>query len=232
MATTISPNMSLPIPGVGTEAGPDYAFDINSALALLDQHDHSAGSGVQITPAGLNINADLTFANNMASNLKAASFTTQSSITSVNTLYVKPGSEPTPINDLWYVDGAGNDIQITSNGLVNATLASIPGESYAAGTFFWKQGAGSTVPANFDIGSIVLRPNIAATTYGVTLAPPGAIASAYTLTLPADPAGAGGSNFLVMDTSGNITGGALVDNSTIQYASHVLSVKEIGRAHV
>ena len=32
MAVTNSVNMGLPIPGVGTEAGPNYALDINSRV--------------------------------------------------------------------------------------------------------------------------------------------------------------------------------------------------------
>ncbi len=221
--------MSLPIPGVGTEFGPDYALDVNSCLTLLDPHDHSPGSGVQITPAGLNINATLSFQSNQATNLLSASFVAQGSASAVlQSLSVAPGTESPALQDLWYTDSAGNAVQITSNGLVNATLASIPGESYSGGTFFWKQGAGSTVPANFDIGSIVIRPNVAATTFGVSLIPQPTIASAYTLTLPADPSTAGGSNFLLLDISGNISGGALVDNSSIEFASHALRVKAGG----
>lgn len=221
--------MSLPVPGVGTESGPDYAYDVNNALTLIDQHDHSAGSGVKVTPAGLNINATLNFNNNVASNVFALTFASQASAYNIgSSLSVSPNPTLTNVQELWYNDGVNSAFQITSNGQVNATIASLPGQSYSAGTFFWKQGAGSTTPANFDIGSIVLRPNVAATSYGVTLTPPAGIASAWTMTLPADPSTAGGSNFLVMDTSGNVTGGALVDNSSIQYTSHQLSVKAGG----
>ncbi len=229
MAITLSPNMSLPIPGVGTEAGPDYATDVSNSLTLVDQHDHSPGSGIQITPAGLNINNTLTFNNNQATALKSASFIAQSAATTVlQALSVAPGTETPALQDLWYTDSAGTAIQLTSNGLVNAIIGSLPGESYSAGTFFWKQGTGSTVPANFDIGSIVLRPNVAATTLGISIVPPGGIASAWTLTLPADPAASGGTDFLLMNASGIVTTGALVDNSSIQYTSHQLSVKAGG----
>ncbi len=228
MSILISSSMSLPIPGVGTEAGPNFAIDVNSCFTLIDQHDHSPGQGVQITPAGLNINATLTFNSQQATALLSASFTAQNSPSSVlQSIYVAPGTEsPAAIQDLWYTDSAGNNVQLTSNGLVNAIVASLPGESYSGGTFFWKQGTGSTTPANFDIGSIILRPNVAGTTLGTTLIPNAA--STFSMTLPADPASAGGSNFLLMDTSGTITGGALVDNSSIEFASHVLRVKAGG----
>lgn len=230
MSILISPNMSLPVPVVGTEQGPDYALDVNSCLTLIDGHDHSPGSGVQVTPAGLNINTTLTFNSQQATNVLSVSFTAQGTASAVlQSLSVAPGTEsPDPIQDLWYTDGAGTAIQITAGGLVNSTVGSLPGESYSAGTFFWKQGTGSTIPANFDIGSIVLRPNVAATSFGTTLQPPSAIASAYTLTLPPDPSTASGSKFLILSTAGVITGGALVDNSSIQFTSDVLSVKAGG----
>ncbi len=206
MAFTNSTNMSLPIPAVGTEPGPNYAFDVNAALTLIDQHDHSSGRGVPITPDGLNINADLDFQNNSAINMKAISFESQVSDSDVQTIYIAPGSETVPINDLWYNDSNGTPIQLTSNGLVNATIGSLPGQSYVAGTFIWKQGAGSTTPADFDIGSITIRPNVAATTNGVTLSPAAGIASAYTILLPNDPGLLPGTSFLTMTTSGVMEG--------------------------
>ena len=55
----LSPNMNLPVPVVGQDPGPDWANNINASLGILDQHDHSNGEGVPVTPAGLNINTDL-----------------------------------------------------------------------------------------------------------------------------------------------------------------------------
>lgn len=209
MAFTLSPNMNLPIAGVGTEAGPNYGFDVNASFTLLDQHDHSPGRGIQITPAGLNINAALSMQGNNLIATNSIIFQAQSASDSdLLSLYVAPGDEsPTPISDLWFTDGVGNQIQITSNGEVNATIASIPGESFAFGTFFWKQGAGSTTPANFDIGSITIRPNVAATTFGVMLAPPSGISSQYTINLPLLPASPA---FLTIDNVGVISASPLL----------------------
>jgi len=233
MSTLISPNMSLPVPGVGTENGPDYAYDINNCFTLLDQHDHSAGKGVQVTPAGLNINATLNFQNNQASNLSALTFILQGSASSTSSsLSVAPGSETPALNDLWYCDGTNPPFKITSGGAVYAPTATISGINFSGSSFAFTQDqaivSAPTTPANLKAGSIVIQPNTAATSYGTTIAPYSGIASAWTLTLPADPTSAGGSNFLLMDTSGNISGGALVDNSSIQYTSHQLSVKPGG----
>lgn len=220
MSFSNSPNMSLPIPNVGTEAGPQYATDINNSLTLVDQHDHSSGKGVQITPAGLNINAVLTFANNPITNLQYLNFTTQSNAAGAQSLYVKFGTETPSVADLWYNDGTNTPFQITSGGSVYAPSASIPGESYSAGTFIWKQGTGSTTPANFDIGSVIIRPNTAGTTNGITLSPGAALASSLTFYLPTSIPSV--QSFLNMDTSGNIAASWTVDNSTIAISGNQL----------
>ncbi len=198
--------MNLPIPGVGTEAGPNYAQDVNASLTLIDQHDHSLGSGVQITPAGLNINAALTLNNNNLTAVASVVFVNQSAIATSQAIYVKPG---TLTNDLWYNNSAGVPVQLTSGNAVNATIANLPGESFDGTTFIWKQGDGSTTPANFDIGSITIRPNVAATTYGVVIQPPSAISSEYDFILPILPAA---KSFMSIDQNGTVLAGPLFAN--------------------
>lgn len=193
--------MSLPVPVVGQETGPQYAVDVNTCFTILDSHTHANGSGVQITPAAININAALTFANNPATNLSSAGFATQSAdVSTAGYMYVKLGAEGTPRPDLFYYDGV-TAVQITAGGNVNATAANIPGESYAGGTFTWRQGTGSTVPANFDIGSAVLRPNTAGTTNGITL-DASSVAAAYNWTFPAGLPGS--QSFLTINSSGAV----------------------------
>lgn len=196
----LTPNIGLQEPIIGVTSGTNYATYINNSLTLLDQHDHSPGKGVQITPSGMNINSNLTFQGFAATSLASASFSIQSaSATLGQTLYVKLGSESVPLADLWYFDG-NNQIQLTSNGLTNTGLATLPGESYSAGTFVWKQGTGSTTPADFDIGSLTIRPTIAATTVGVTLTSPST--ADYTLTFPTTLPSA--QSLVTIDASGNI----------------------------
>lgn len=208
MSYTLSPNMSLTIPGVGTQPGPDYAENVNASLTLIDQHDHTPGRGIQITPDGLNINSSLDMQDNSLVSLASLIFETQTDISTDQTLFVKSSGS---INDLYFNDGNGTEIQITKDGLVNATVGSLPGQSYAAGTFIWKQGDGSTTPADFDIGSITLRPNTAGTTNGVTLSPPAAISSAYTLLMPADPGALSGPYFLTLDSDGTMAAYTPID---------------------
>lgn len=207
--TTLTPNMNLIVPTVGTngDPGPDYANNQNQDLSILDSHNHGPGSGVPVTPTGLNINANLSFNNNNATNIYGVQFSSHATSTLLTFLYTAPQSGG-GINDLFYNDGAGNVIPLTKAGEVNATIASLPGESFSGGTFTWKQGAGSTTPANFDIGSITIRPNTAGTTNGVVLGPPSGISSLYNLQLPPLPVSA--TSFLTIDTSGNMAPGPAV----------------------
>jgi hypothetical protein len=222
--TTISPNMSLVLPTPGVDPGPDYANNQNQDLLIIDSHNHGPGSGVQITPTGLNINTNLSFQNNSPTNVYSIVFSNPSTNSNLTNLYTAPQSGG-GITDLFYNDGAGNVIALTKAGLVNATIASLPGESYAGGTFTWKQGAGSTTPANFDIGSITIRPNTAGTTNGVVLGPPSGISSQYGVQLPIIPSS---TSIMQLDTSGNMIATLVVDNSTLEISSQTLQIKPKG----
>lgn len=118
--TTTTPNMNLVLPDVSVTAGPQWATLLNAAYSLIDSHDHSSGKGVQITPAGLNISSDLTFGNNNATNFRTTRFTNNGSFTIGS-------SDRTALyalnNELYYVDGAGNNVQLTLNGAVDVSGA-------------------------------------------------------------------------------------------------------------
>ncbi len=216
----ITPNMSLPTPTPGVDPGPDYGNNNNQCFNIIDGHNHTPGSGVQITPLGLDINIDLPIGGNDLTQVGGIDFISPGTSSETLRLYTAP-STGGGIDDLFFNDAAGNVIQLTKAGIVNATAASIPGQSYAGGTFTWKQGAGSTTPANFDIGSIIIRPNVAATTYGVELTPPSGISSQYDLVLPAIPST---TSILQLDNSGNITSTLIQDNSTIVISGNTLEV--------
>lgn len=218
--------MNLIDPGVGSDPGPNYAIQLNQSLSLIDQHDHSFGKGVQITPSGININSTLPLNNNVLSGVQAVVLQAQgSAITSLQSLSAAPGSGGS-VTDLFFTDGSGNTIQITKSGIVNSTAATIPGESYSAGTFTWTQTQSSlpTTPANFDIGSITLRPNTAATTQGITLTPPstGSYSINFPTTVPASQ------KIVTLDNSGNLEANYDVDNSTLTISSNTIKVANNG----
>lgn len=226
MAITISPNMNLPVPVVGVEPGPDWATQINNCMALIDSHTHTTGSGVQINPSGLDINADLSFSGNNATLLRTARFqnqnTTLSGVADLSCIY-SSGVD----GDLYYNDGSGSQIRITQSGAVAGTPGSIANlvspasATYVSAnqTFVWQSAANTA--ANLDCGSIILR-NITVSSYGLTLAPPTSLALNYTLTLPAIPAVS--NNFLTIDTSGNIASNIKLDNSTLVNSSNTIAV--------
>lgn len=114
MATTT--NIQLVLGVVSETLGPEWAEIINAAFEKLDLHDHSSGKGVKVTPAGMDINAELDFDDNNAANLKAAGLKAQSSVLTSNT-----GSLQRVGANLYWVSGAGSSVQLTSGSSLNTS---------------------------------------------------------------------------------------------------------------
>ena len=182
--TILTPLMNLPNPVPRVDPGPDYANNISACFTILDGHNHSAGSGNQINPSGILINADLPFnSSNNATLLRSVRFTPQlSPISGAQDLGCLYESGV----DLYYNDGNGNQVRITSGGTVNATSSGISSgtatASFSGGVLVVDQN--TNTPGNIQCGSILLGNNTASPNF-VTIAPPNALAAGYTLTLPA-----------------------------------------------
>lgn len=181
----LSPNMSLPVPVVGVDPGPDYATNLNNSLSIIDAHTHTNGSGVPITPDAININQDLFFNGFGAVTLKYTAFSSQASpIAGSNFTSVVGGN-------LYFNDGSGNQIPITSGGGVAGSPGSIgsltapASATYSAGskTFTWL--ADSSKSAAMDHGASIIRETNVASAKGVTIASASSLAADYQLTLPA-----------------------------------------------
>jgi len=202
--------MNLTVPVVGSEPGPDWANDLNASLTVVDSHNHAPGSGVQINPAGININSDLTFnASNNAIALRSVRFAIQSANLSgpadLGCLY-EVGV------DLYYNDGAGNQIRITQGGSVagsSGTITGLPSGTASAafvsasGTFIFQQA--TSTAANLDVGTVIIRyPGSYPTPAGnyIALEAPTSLASGYALTLPALPSQ---TNVMTLGTGGIIS---------------------------
>lgn len=204
--------MILPVPTAGSESGPQYALDINACMSIIDQHSHAPGYGVQITPSGLNINSDLLFNGNNATLVRSIRFQPQSSAlvgaSDLGAIY-RNGV------DLYYIDGVGNNIQITQSGGVAGTPGSISNLVSPASaayvsinkTFVFQSDVNT--PANLDAASVILR-NLTANSFALTLSPPNAMAANYSLVLPSIPAAP---SFLGIDVSGNISAGQPLTNA-------------------
>lgn len=222
----VSPNMNLPVPVVSSEPGPQYATDVNNCMAIVDIHDHSLGNGVQITPSGISISSDLPFNNNNATLLRTSRYKSQSAalglVTDIGCLYVVTA-------DLYYNDTAGNQIRLTQGGSIVGSAGSITGlpsgtasASYSAGTFTWQSATNTS--AVMDFGSAILRNNTASSK-GLTLSPPSAMAADFGLVLPNVPLS---TKIMSLDSSGNMAAVYGVDNSTIEISSNNLQVKDLG----
>lgn len=203
----ISPNMSLPIPVVGVDPGPQWGDDVNSCLTLLDSHNHSPGYGVPITPGGMNINSDLTFQNNNLTNAKTLGMYAQvSDPSTLGCLYYKGV-------DLYFNDGSSNHIRITQSGSVSGASGTITGlpfgtasASYVSGSSTFVFQSATNTAANMDIRSLLLR-NATVSSFSVTLNPPAAMGSDTALTLPTIPAQ---TNVMTL-TSGGLMGSITYD---------------------
>jgi len=210
---TISPNMGLPVPNVGVDVGPDWANNLNACLSVVDGHSHVSGSGVQITPAAININADLPFNNT-------------NNLVTVRSLRLFPNTLPIAASspdlgciyeagvDLYYNDGNGNQIRITQGGSVagaSGTITGLPSGtasasfSAATGTFIW--GQATSTAANMDAATLILRyPGSYPTPAGkyISIQAPSSLATGFSFTLPNNTPSVNQSA-LVSDTSGNIS---------------------------
>ena len=221
MSYTLSPNMNLPVPGVGSEAGPQYATDVNNSLTLIDQHNHSPGSGVQITPAGINISSNLPFNSNFATGVAGLTLSAQSSTPSVNTLY-ESGV------DLYWVDGNGNNIRLTQLGTVAAAPGNITGlaapATYISSSATFQFQSTTTAAANLDAGSINLRNLSPNSTYALTLSAPAGLSNNYTLQLPTIPSQ---TSFMQLSNAGIMTATVAPDNNTLEVPAQGITATQI-----
>ncbi len=205
---TVSPNMGLVVPTPGEDPGPDYATNNSNSLNIIDGHTHSNGSGVQITPSGININADLPINSN---NLTLINTTRYNNL-SASLAGTSPNIACTyfAANDFFVNDGAGNVVQITMSGAVNATSSGISSgtASAAFSGSVLVVNSNTNTPANIQCGSVLIGNNVVSSKFA-TLQCPSALGADYSLTLPPTNT-SGGTAFLTYDTSNNMATGVAV----------------------
>src|SRR5215813_10420746 len=104
-----TPFMNLTLPTPSVTIGPTWATNINTALTSIDSHNHTAGQGVQIPSAGININADLLWNNFNFTGLRSTKFTSQNGVlaltSDINCVYVNNG-------DLFYNNGSNQSVRL------------------------------------------------------------------------------------------------------------------------
>jgi hypothetical protein len=205
-----TPNMNLIEPAVGNTLSPTWATNLNTDMSLIDSHDHSSGKGVLINPSGMFISLDLPFNSNNATSLRSSRYVAQGSTLSGAADLICAYAVGTA-GDLYWNDNNGNKIQITASGNVAgsqgsiSSLASPAAATWVSGTatFVWTSTAG--VAANMDAGTLVVRyrgsyPSPSGNY--IAIQAPAALASGYSITLPALP---GAASFVQIDASGNLS---------------------------
>lgn len=212
--STVTPNMNLIVPVVSQTIGPEYASQVNESLDLVDQHDHSTGQGVPITPDGLSISSDLPFNSNNATLLRTTRFSAQSSPLSTGSNSADVGCVYVSGSDLYYNDTSGNQVRLTQSGGVAGSPGSITNltspasAAYVSATqsFVWQ--SNTNVAANLDARSVIFR-NSTVSSFGVSVDAPAGLATDYNLVLPNLPAATA---FVTLDASGNLSGSIATAN--------------------
>jgi hypothetical protein len=230
MAATPTPNMGLVLPIVGTTIGPTWANQLNAALTAVDSHDHTAGNGRLITTSAISINADLSFGGFSATALSKARFNDSGATTALPLSVYCIGA------DLYYTNGSGIPVQITSGASVNAGAGSITGlpspgagVNYNLSTTSFEFNQTSLLRAAIDSSAVVLRQaSSVSANYVKLIAPTSGLASNWTLTLPTSVGSASGSLFTV--NSAGASSYWILDNSTVEVSSGTVRVKDLGIA--
>lgn len=231
MATT--PNMNLVLPTVTVTLGPEWAELLNTALTRVDEHDHTSGLGKRITPAALNINGDLTVNTNHITDLKSVRFTDQAAVLAepddLRSVYAVAG-------DLYWNNGSGTPVQITSGNSVNVSTSGGIAGDYASSsaiveylnsdeTYFF--GVTSTTTAHLNAKTLKLGTPLR-TSNGVFLKTQASMPASYDMTLP--PSLPVSDKFLTIGSSGQVGADLWINTSEFEVVSNDINLKDDGIA--
>ena len=230
MATAGTNITSIAKPGIGTTTGPQWATDLNSSLDAVDDHDHSTNKGIRITPAAVNINADLEYNQNSATELKNVIF--DSSVTAATTSY----SVYQASGNLYWRNGSGTAVQITTGSAVNAGAGSISGMSGTDAGVSYADGSKTfnffTDSGNEDYGKMAhadlllfkyTNDNVADTDYVTIAANAGVSGSSGTIYVPSE-------NGTFLTTATSYATSAI--NIATSASNYPINLKPHGTGHV
>lgn len=205
-------SMGLTIAVPSQTSGPIYAVQVSGDLTIIAEHNHTDGSGVQIPTAGIDIDADLSMATlyNLT-NTRSVRMVSQGSALALagdlDSIYVVNG-------DLYYNNGTGVHVQITSGAALNASaLNGFTGLAGTTGAATYNNGTGTfTFTSSTGVkatmaGGPVLIADVAANAFSITIKSPTSLGSAYSLILPA---ALPGSTLPLTVTSGGVLAAAQI----------------------
>lgn len=180
--------MLLVLPDVSLTPGPTWAGQLNTALELIDTHDHTSGHGVKVPIAGINFNADMSLGSHALLSASKLTLVTQGSDPVLpGAVYVKGG-------DLYFTATNLTPVQITDGTAIKGTSGNISGLGAGGSSaafndftedFSFKFNSGNKYAA-FNIGDLRVFPFDGVNAYAnpVTIHADIALASPYTMTLP------------------------------------------------
>ncbi len=207
--------MGLQIPAAGSTPGPEWFAAIINSLNIIDAHNHSIGEGVQVNQDGLFFTGPVPFEDQALTEVQYLQFI-PSTVSSLYSVFVNGV-------DLYYYDGNGNTVQLTSGGAVNATSSGIISGT-ATASFVGPVlvvNAAATTPANIEVGSVFLGNNSAGSYY-YEVSPPGAMGAPIgPLTLPTFPSG---TKLLTLTSTGTMAASTGVDGTSITGLGGTLAV--------
>jgi microcystin-dependent protein len=218
---SVTPNMLLNLPDPTVTPGPEWAYDLNVLLQLIDDHDHTADKGKKVPINSVDINQDLDMLNKTLLNVKALNLqnlsTALSGALNANKLQVINGN-------IWFTNAGGVPVQITNGNSIVSSVVVPASPLMPSGTVL--DFAGATAPVGFLLcdGAAVSR-----STYSDLFAAIGTIwgvgDGTTTFNLP---------NFNGRATIGSGTYTDLVDSTvtrsiaqTLGAASHILTVPQM-----
>lgn len=191
------PNMGLETPVAGADSG-TWDDKINASFVKVDDHDHTSSKGLRITPAAMNINADLSVAGFSITSLGKLSFSEIAApIAGSKNLFVSSVD-----HELYWRSNAGANVKLTSGASINTSLVGgIVGDYASVGAevafddankryTFKDQTSPSKKWARLASGPVrIFEYNTTESVY-VEHAVDAALAAAYTVTWPAALPGA------------------------------------------
>jgi len=124
MAITNGTNITaLEKPAVGVDTGPAWATALNASIDATDGHDHTTNKGSRITPAAINVNADLEMNSYDLTEIRTLSLNSTSDTVSGDTRAIYANGA----NNLIYRNASGNEVQITDGDNVAGAQGTITG---------------------------------------------------------------------------------------------------------
>lgn len=186
--------MGLTLP---TDHGSADTWDVilDAVFALIDAHDHTAGKGVKVPMAGLNVNADLSFSvggtPHAISDLKGIDFVPVAAPTMA--AFADAFFVDTATNELNYRNHSGTNIQVTSGAGLNMSLVGGIGGDYAAvgallsfddatDSYWFQQQGGPRPWARMRSGDVDIYETAASIVNRVRMKSPAALAASYDMT--------------------------------------------------